>query len=85
MVLEFKVTRLHKLDGDGAIKAFCDVCICDEFLVKGFRIVQDKDSLFVGVPQDSGKDGKWHDKAFPLTASVREALNTAVLSAYEGN
>jgi len=82
MGLEFKVSRMHKLDGEGAIKAFCDVAISDEFIVKGFRVVEGKEGLFVGLPQDTGKDGKWYDRAFPLNASVREALNAAVLSAY---
>ncbi len=83
MVLEFKVTRIYKFDGEGATKAICDVSISDEFLVKGFRVVEGKNGLFVGVPREPGKDGKWYNNAFPLTAPVREALNGAVLSAYE--
>lgn len=85
MVLNFKVTRLYKFNGNGPTKAICDVAISDEFLVKGFRIVKGKNGLFVGVPQETGKDGKWHDNAFPLTAAVREELNKTVLAAYEGN
>ena len=85
MVLDFKVTRLHKFNGQGPTKAVCDVAISDAFLVKGFRIVEGKNGLFVGVPQDVGKDGKWYDNAFPLTTAVREELNKAVLSAYEGS
>ena len=83
MVLEFKVTRLHKFEGDGPTKAFCDVSICDEFLVKGFRIVEGKNGLFVGLPREASKNGKWYDNALPLTASARESLNEAVLAAYE--
>jgi len=82
MTLDFKVVRLYKFDGKGATKAICDISIADEFLVKGFRIVQGKNGLFVGVPRESGKDGKWYNSAFPLTAQTRETLNAAVLSAY---
>ena len=82
MILDFKVTRLYKFDGEGATKAICDVSIADEFLVKGFRIVEGKNGLFVGVPREQGKDGKWYNNVFPLTAQAREALNEAVLSAY---
>ena len=84
MVLDFKVTRLHKFDGEGATKAICDISIADEFLVKGFRVVEGKKGLFVSAPRESGKDGKWYDSAFPLTAESRQALNEVVLSAYEG-
>lgn len=85
MVLGFKVTRLHKFNGQGPTKAMCDVVISDVFVVKGFSIVEGKNGLFVGVPQEIGKDGKWYDNAFPLTAAVREELNKVVLSAYEGS
>ena len=85
MVLDFKVTRLHKFDNDGATKAICDVSISDEFLVKGFRIIEGKNGLFVGVPGDKGKDGKWYNNVFPLTAEAREALKQVLLTAYESS
>ncbi|MBN2120351.1 MAG: SpoVG family protein [Candidatus Omnitrophica bacterium] len=83
MDLDLRVTRIYKFDGEGATKAICDISIADQFLVKGFRVVNGKKGLFVGVPRESGKDGKWYNSAFPLTASARQALNRAVLSAYE--
>ncbi len=83
MVLEFKVARLHRLNGESVIKAMCDINICDELVVKGFRVVDGKNGLFVGLPQESGKNGKWYDRAFPLNEAVREAINEVVLSAYE--
>lgn len=83
MGLDFKVTRLHRFDGTSAVKAICDVSISDQFVVRGFRIVEGKKGLFVGVPQEPGKNGKWYDSAFPLTAEVRQSLNKVVLAAYE--
>ena len=85
MALDFKVTRIHKFDGDGATKAMCDVAISDEFVIKGFRIIEGKNGLFVGVPREPGKDGKWYNSAFPITAQTREALNEAVISTYMGS
>jgi len=84
MGVEFKVTRVHRFDGNGATKAVCDVAISDEFVVKGFRVVEGKKGLFVSVPQEPGKDGKWYDTAFPLNAQVRGTLSKAVLAAYAG-
>ena len=84
MGLDFKVTRLYKFDGTGATKAMCDISISDQFIVKGFRVIEGKNGLFVGVPREPGKNGKWYDSAFPLTAEVRQVLNKAVLAAYEG-
>lgn len=85
MVLDFKVVRLRRFDNDGATKAICDISISDEFLVKGFRIIEGKNGLFVGVPREKGKDGKWYNSVFPLTAPAREALQQAALTAYENS
>ncbi|MFA5271330.1 MAG: SpoVG family protein [Candidatus Omnitrophota bacterium] len=85
MELDFKVARLHKFDGSGAIKAMCDIAISDQIVVKGFKIIEGKNGLFVGVPQEKGKNGKWYDNVFPLTPEVREAIDKTVLSAYKGD
>jgi stage V sporulation protein G len=85
MNLDFKVIRLHKLNGNGMTKAMCDVALCEEFVVKGFRVVQGKRGLFVSMPQDPGKDGKWYDRAYPLSTTIREELDKVILSAYENN
>ena len=81
--LEFKVERIHKLDGNGATKAFCDISIANTFLIKGLRIVSGKEGLFVSMPSEQGKDGKWYDTVHPLSRSVRQQLEDIVLSAYE--
>ena len=85
MNLSFRVTRMYKFDGKGTTKAICDIAIEDKFLVKGFRVVQGKKGLFVSAPQEPGKDGKWYDSAFALTASTKNELNKTVLSAYENS
>jgi stage V sporulation protein G len=83
MALDFKVVRLYRFEGSGITKAICDVSLSDQFLIKGFRIIEGKNGLFVGVPREPGKDGRWYNSAFPLTAEARQALNEAVLSAYK--
>lgn len=85
MELSFKVERLYKFNGESAVKAICDISICDEFLVKGIRVINGKSGLFIGMPRGQGKDGKWYNNVFPLTVSSREALNEVVLSAYESS
>ncbi len=85
MDLEFKVTRLYKFDGEGPLKAICDLSIADQFLVKGFRIIEGKNGLFVGVPREQGKDGKWYNRVFPLTSETRKYLDQVVLFAYENS
>ncbi len=82
--LKLEVSRLHKLDGTGATKAFCDLSIMDSFVVKGLRIVEGEKGLFVSMPQETGKDGKWYNTVIPLKREVRDEVEKIVLEAYGG-
>jgi DNA-binding cell septation regulator SpoVG len=46
-MLSFSVKRLYRFDGEGPLKAIADVSIGEEFLVKGFRVVEGKKGVFV--------------------------------------
>jgi len=78
-----EVLRLHRLSGETSLKAFADVSFAGVFIVKGIKVVEGKNGLFVGMPARKGKDDKWHDTAYPLTKEFREVLNEVVLGAYE--
>lgn len=84
--LKLAVTRIHKLDGSAATKtrAFCDVSILDSLVVHGFRVVQGKEGLFVGMPQEVSKDGKWFSTVVPLKREVKDEIERVVLEAYGG-
>ena len=55
-----EVLRLHRLGTDSSLKAFADLSFAGVFIVKGFRIVEGKNGLFVGMPREKGKDGRWY-------------------------
>ena len=80
--LGLKVVRLHRFEGESKLKAFADVAIGD-FLVKGLRVVQGSKGLFLSMPQEKGKDGKWYKAFLPLTKEAHQSLSDTVLSAYE--
>jgi stage V sporulation protein G len=79
---EIQVVRLHRFDGDSKTKAFADISI-GHFVVKGLRVVEGKKGLFLAMPQEKAKDGKWYDTFFPATKEAREVLNDLVLNAYQ--
>jgi stage V sporulation protein G len=62
--------------------AFASVGIADMFAIRGIRVVDGDRGLFVSMPQNRGKDDKYHDVAFPLTKEFREELNKAILDTY---
>ena len=59
-MLDIEVAKIHRLEGDGATKAFCDIIVSDALLIKGIRIMDGKNGLFVKMPTKQGKDGRWH-------------------------
>jgi len=76
-----EVARLHRLEGNGQLKAFADVVI-NEVLVKGVRIIEGKNGLFITMPQSQGKDGKWYATMMLLNENLKEELQEALLEAY---
>ena len=80
---EFSVKRLVKFDGDGTVKAYCDVAVGDTVLVKGLRVVEGKNGLFVSMPRQQGKDGHWYDSVSLLTKEAKAGVGRVVLEAYQ--
>ena len=80
--LNVKVDKLTKLESGSKLKAFCDLLFGDLFLVKGFRVVQGEKGLFVGMPQQISKQGKWFNIFMPTTKEISEYLKEVILQAY---
>ena len=81
--LTFTVSRLYKLEGEGAMRAFADVAINDSLLIRGLRVVEGQKGIFVSMPKQQGKDSKWYDTIRPLSTQVRDEISDAVLKAYK--
>lgn len=82
--LKLEVKRLHKLDGSGSTKAFCDLSLFNSIVIKGLRVVEGDKGLFVSMPREEGKDGKWYNTVIPLNHEVRDEIEKLVLEAYGG-
>ena len=78
---DLKVVRLHRFDTDSKTKAFVDISIGD-YIIKGLRIVNGQKGLFLAMPQEKSKDGKWYNSFYPVTKEARAALSDVVIGAY---
>ncbi|SVD78757.1 uncharacterized protein METZ01_LOCUS431611, partial [marine metagenome] len=59
------VVNFKKYEGTTKTKAFFDVEVEQGMVVKGFRLVEGKDGLFISGPREySKKDEKWYDRVF---------------------
>lgn len=77
-----QVSRIYKIDGDTKLKAFVDISL-DGIVIKGLRIVNGSNGLFVSMPRHQGKDGKWYNTVYPVDKEVQKKLSNLVLSAYQ--
>ena len=81
--VDLSVKRLVKFDGESSLKAYVDLAIGDLFIVKGLRVVEGKNGLFVSMPRQQGKgDNKWYDSVVALTDEVKREVGRVVLGAY---
>lgn len=72
---------------DSATKAFASVTLDGMFAVHGLRVMESEKGRFVNMPSTSHKDRdgntQYNDTFHAITKSAREAINQAVLNAYE--
>lgn len=80
--LKVEVARLYRIEGDGPTKAFADIRFADAILIKGLRVVNGEKGLFVSLPAELGKDGKWYETVRTLNRETKDALTQVVLEAY---
>lgn len=81
-MIKMEVTRIHKLDDGAPTKAFIDIAIEDSFIIRGLRVIEGKQGLFISMPMQDGKDGKFYNTVLPLTRDVKNELEKICLEAY---
>ena len=67
----------------GKLLAFASVNLGGVFAVNNIRIYTTEKGPYVAMPSTKGQDDKYHPICCPTTKEMRQALNAAVLGAYE--
>ncbi len=80
---EIQVQRMYRFESDRPLKAFADIIINDALLIKGIKVLEGKNGLFVSMPQEQAKDRKWYDSVRCLTQEIRDQITEIVLSVYK--
>ena len=81
--MDVTVKRMVRFEGDGTLKAFCDIAVGEQFLIKGLRVVDGRNGVFVSMPRQQGKNGKWFDSVSAISKEAKKVLDQVVLEAYE--
>ncbi|PIQ84277.1 MAG: hypothetical protein COV75_02860 [Candidatus Omnitrophica bacterium CG11_big_fil_rev_8_21_14_0_20_63_9] len=80
--MDLEVSRMVRLENEGSLRAFCDLEIGKQFVIKGLRVIEGRNGLFVSMPRQQGKDAKWYDSVVLLTKETKNEVNQVVLEMY---
>jgi len=72
---------MNKLNGEGKTAAFLDIQTDDDIIIKGFRLVNGSNGLFLASPDEKGKDGKYYDKVI-LPNELKQKLTQLAIDEY---
>lgn len=78
-----KILNLKHYSGSNSLKAFFDLETSEGIIVKGFKIADSKNGLFVGVPseQDKNDQTKYWDKVL-IPKEIKEKLTSMAIEEY---
>lgn len=78
-----KIERINKGNW-GKIRAFFDIRTEEGFVVKGFKIVEGINGLFVGFPSQKGQDEEYYDTVW-AEMELKEKLTQLAINEYGGD
>jgi stage V sporulation protein G len=82
MALEITEVRIALRDDD-KLKAFASMTFNDAFVVRGLKIIEGTNGMFVAMPSRKKPDGTYQDIAHPINNEAREFIEARILDEYE--
>lgn len=77
-----KVIAIRKVQ-IGKIKASADLETSEGIIIKGFKVAEGSNGLFVGFPSQKGTSGKYYDIVTTNDPAVRNTISELVMDAFE--
>lgn len=74
--------RVYPTKSNGKLLANASIEI-EGIVIKGFKIVEGRDSDFVSWPSQKGKDGNYYDQVFALNKDIRREVEDNILDEYD--
>lgn len=71
------------LRDEDKLKAFVNVTFDGCFVVRGMKVIEGNNGLFVSMPSRKANDGTYRDVAHPINAEFRELIEKRVLAKYD--
>lgn len=74
--------KVYPVKNNGNLLANASIEI-EGIVIKGFKVVEGRDSDFVSWPSQKGKDGKYYDQVFALNKNIRREVEESILEEYD--
>ncbi len=76
-----KIERMNK-GSWGKVRAFFDLSTKEGFTIKGFKLIEGINGLFVSNPSQKGNDNEYYDTIWIESKELREQLNQLAINTY---
>ena len=71
------------IQDSGKLKAFANITFDDAFVVRGLKVIDGAQGMFVAMPSRKRADNTYQDTAHPINNEMRQHIEEKVLSAYK--
>jgi stage V sporulation protein G len=78
-ITEIRIT----LRDDDKLRAFASITLEDSLVIRGLKVIEGANGMFVAMPSRQRKDGSYQDVAHPINRETREWLERMVIGAYQ--
>ncbi|MCC7430837.1 SpoVG family protein [bacterium] len=79
-----KITEVSiKLANEEKLKGFANITFDDVFVVRGIKIINGSEGLFISMPSRKLNNGEYRDIVHPIQNDFRIELEKAILDEYE--
>jgi len=82
-VTEVTVRPFASKGKPSSIKAFVDIVLNDAMAIKGLKVIDGKNGLFIAMPSIKNKQGEFVDIAHPINKDARAILDTAIMNEFK--
>jgi len=82
MTLQITEVRIALRDDD-KLKAFASMTFNDAFVVRGLKIIEGTNGMFVAMPSRKKPDGTYQDVAHPINNETRKYIEDRILDEYQ--
>ncbi len=64
------------------LKAFVNITLDNCFVIRGLKVIEGKNGLFISMPSRQGRDGTYQDIAHPINNETRRKMEEVILAEY---